>query len=324
MSKQLAERIIQQILPDYHEIVSSSTLPSTEDMIALVKETKKILAQEKTIISLTGDFEVVGDLHGDLESLVTIFEFQGYPNEQKYVFLGDYVDRGTHSIHVVLLLFALKCLYPENVFLIRGNHELSSVCKKYDFRQECITLVGKGFYSHVIKAFKVLPLGAVINKKVFCCHGGIPVTTEMTLEELSDVERPFTSEFSDIQNSLLWSDPSNDVSDYDFNRNRRAGELFGRNALDSFFSLNGLDTLIRGHQVAEDGYAFSLGEDVNCITVFSSADHEKGNKGATITVCQDNSIMARQFEKELYTFDTLDYFKDCITKQFCNNSLVLV
>lgn len=322
MSKLSAFRVIQQILLSPTDVVPATTLPPVDDMIEVVRGAREIFSNEKTIMSVSGDFEVVGDVHGDIESIITIFEKRGYPNYVKYVFLGDYCDRGTHSIHVVLLLFALKILFPQNIILIRGNHELSSVCKKYGFRDECVRMVGKKFYKAIIKAFGKLPLGAVLNGKVFCVHGGIP-NTDMTLEELSDVERPLPSDYRDIQDSLLWSDPRKHVmfKEFEFNSARRVGEKFGEQALANFFENNELNYLIRGHEVCENGFDFPLGSEENCLTVFSAAGQKDGNLGATISVCLDDSISAMQFEKDLCSFFEIDSFKACIQKEishFCH------
>ena len=299
MSSFKAYSVLSHILKERRGSFQTATLPSTDDMTDVIKEVRKILKKEKTILSISGEVEVVGDIHGDLNSLLTIFNRKGYPNTQKYLFLGDYVDRGDHSIEVVMFLFSLKVLYPSNVYLVRGNHELSCVAKKYDFMNDCVDCVDMAFFKLIMKAFSQLPLAAIVNSEFFCCHGGIP-ETDQSIQEFVDIPRPVPKEYKDIQEGLLWSDPKQGMlfDEFEFNTVRKAGSFFGRKALENFFELNGFTYLIRAHEVCQEGYDLPFGEEVNCVTIFSSAGHKDGNSGATITIGSDKSLSVTQFSKD--------------------------
>jgi predicted phosphodiesterase len=293
-----AYSVLGHILNGRRGSIQATPLPPTDQMIDVISEARRILKRENTILEISGEVEVVGDIHGDLDSLLAIFSRRGSPGTNKYLFLGDYVDRGSNSIEVVLILFALKIIYPSNIYLIRGNHELSFVAKKYDFMEECIDAVDMAFFKLIMKAFAQLPLAAVINKEIFACHGGIP-ETDLPILEYLNISRPLPKEYKDIQEGLLWSDPKQDMLfEFEFNSTRKAGNFFGRKALENFFALNGFNYLIRAHEVCQEGFDLPLGENVNCVTVFSSAGHKNGNAAATITVGIDRSISVTQFGKE--------------------------
>lgn len=116
---------------------------------------------------------VVGDIHGQYYDLVKILDVGGNPETTKYLFLGDFVDRGSFSIEVVMLLYALKISYPETILFLRGNHECRQMTSFFNFRAECIYKYDQEIYDLFMDSFDNFPLACVVNNRFLAVHGGI-------------------------------------------------------------------------------------------------------------------------------------------------------
>ena len=121
-------------------------------------------------------YTVVGDLHGQYFDLMRIFEVAGDPPHTRFVFLGDYVDRGKFSCEVMLYLLALKLTFPGCVTLLRGNHESAAVSGHFGFKEECKAKYGLSLYYRFLLCFQCMPLAcrvATPHGDVLCLHGGL-------------------------------------------------------------------------------------------------------------------------------------------------------
>lgn len=231
-----------------------------------------IFKSYESLLNINADKAVIiGDLHGDLQSLINIIN--DFPLDKWiYVALGDYVDRGEHQLETLYLLLKLKENFNDRVFLLRGNHESPLTNFDYGFYIELIRKLGfydaDAFYEKLTELFANMPLAAVLNNTYFLVHGGLP-KDRITLEEVAKLPKPDLTPSNYIAFQMLWNDPSDEVQDYAPNYIRGPGTyLFGPSITEDFLGKNDLSIIIRGHEYVEEGYKWNHGNKV--LTVFTS------------------------------------------------------
>lgn len=168
------------------------------------------------LIELEAPVKICGDIHGQYHDLLRLFEYGSYPPDANYLFLGDYVDRGKQSLECISLLLAYKIKYPEQFFLLRGNHECASINRIYGFYDECKRRYTVKLWKQFTECFNCLPVAALIDDKIFCMHGGL--SPELTkLDQVMEIQRPTDVPDSGLLCDLLWSDPDKDVEGWQEN-----------------------------------------------------------------------------------------------------------
>lgn len=150
--------------------------------------------------------QICGDIHGQYYDLLRLFEYGGFPPEANYLFLGDYVDRGKQSLETICLLLAYKIKYPENFFVLRGNHECASINRIYGFYDECKRRYNIKLWKTFTDCFNCLPIAAIIDEKIFTMHGGLSPDLN-SMEQIRRVMRP-----TDVSDVLLSLDRSSVVA----------------------------------------------------------------------------------------------------------------
>ncbi|KAJ9458571.1 Minor serine/threonine-protein phosphatase PP2A-1 catalytic subunit [Diplonema papillatum] len=264
-------------------------------IISVMEQAKRLFASEPPLIDVRGPCYVFGDIHGNFGDLsyfmsnLIPFKHIRYCSHN-FLFLGDYVDRGAYDVECLAYLCSLKIQAPDKIFLLRGNHEdrRQNASMSESFYNHCIKLFGsesgKELWARANDLFDMLPLCAVIENKIFCCHGGVPRVpkadsgVQMRIRDvLRKIPRPWSvcgdtdDPYQQAATDLLWADPGKDIDTFRPNRERGCSCVFGQKAIEDFLETNGFDFLIRAHQFFSFGVNISKGGKV--ITLFSSSNY---------------------------------------------------
>jgi serine/threonine-protein phosphatase PP1 catalytic subunit len=253
----------------------------------LCQKAREIFISQPILLELEAPLKICGDIHGQYSDLLRLFEDGGFPPDSNYLFLGDYVDRGKQSMETICLLLAFKVKYPENFFLLRGNHECASINRIYGFYDECKRRYSIKLWKTFTDCFNCLPIAAIIDEKIFCMHGGLSPDLK-TMDQIRRVVRPTDIPDTGLLCDLLWADPSKEVNGWGEN-DRGVSVTFGSDVVSSFLKRHDLDLVCRAHQVVEDGYEFFAKRQL--VTLFSAPNYcgEFDNSGAVMAV--DESLM---------------------------------
>jgi len=230
----------------------------------------EILSEESNVQPVEAPVSICGDIHGQFYDVLELFNVGGQLPDTSYIFIGDFVDRGYNSVETIQLLLCYKAKYPGRITLLRGNHESRQITQFYGFYEECQRKYGNAnTWKYCTDLFDYLPLGAIVEGKVLCIHGGLSPDVK-TLDQIRVIDRkieiPHEGPFCD----LMWSDPE-DIDTWAFNT-RGAGWLFGSKVTKEFTHLNDLELICRAHQLVMEGYKFWFPEK-NLVTVWSAPNY---------------------------------------------------
>jgi serine/threonine-protein phosphatase PP1 catalytic subunit len=259
----------------------------TESEIKLLcLRARPLFLQQPMLLELEAPIKICGDVHGQYTDLLRLFEYGGFPPVANYLFCGDYVDRGKQSIETISLLLAYKIQYPENFFILRGNHESAGINRIYGFYDECKRRYSIKLWKVFSDVFNCLPVAALVDEKILCMHGGLSPELQH-LQQIADLSRPCDVPEVGLLCDLLWSDPA-PIKGWADN-DRGVSYIFGADVVAAFLERQDLDLIVRAHQVVEDGYQFFAGR--RLVTLFSAPNYcgEFDNAGGMISV--DENLM---------------------------------
>ncbi|KAH3672785.1 hypothetical protein WICMUC_004007 [Wickerhamomyces mucosus] len=298
-------------LVEYFKSVKSGGLIPKRYLYAIFIKINKILESEPVFKEISMDekkidnenkFTIVGDVHGQFYDLINYFETNGYPSiNHSYLFNGDFVDRGSWSAEVIILLFFLKILYPNNLHLNRGNHESIDMNKMYGFEDEIKYKYGEASYKYFTQLFIKLPLLTLLNNQWLIMHGGLFSKPDIKLIDLKKSLNKLKNPKEGLEMELLWTDPQ-DENGYGISK-RGIGIQFGPDITESFCKLNNLKGCIRSHEVRMEGYSKQHND--RLITIFSAPNYcdSTGNKGALINVKYENN----ETELDFIQYDAVEH-----------------
>ena len=265
----------------------------------------ELLRAEPNLLELDAPITVCGDIHGQYYDLMKLFEVGGNPAETRYLFLGDYVDRGYFSIECVLYLWSLKLWYPNSLFLIRGNHECRHLTDYFTFKLECKHKYSEEIYDLCMESFCALPLGAVMNKQFLCIHGGLSPELQ-TLDDLRTINRFREPPTHGLICDILWADPLEEFGQETTNESfvhnhvRGCSYFFTYQAACQFLERNNLLSIIRAHEAQDAGYRMYRKTKVtgfpSVMTIFSAPNYlDVYNNKAAVLKYENNVMNIRQF-----------------------------
>lgn len=284
----------------YIELLKQKKLLSLQQLEDLIREAKDVLSKEDNLVRVRAPVTIVGDIHGQFYDLMELFKICGEPPHTNFLFMGDYVDRGNHSLECFCLVLALKVRFRDRVTLLRGNHESCEINKIYGFYDECFKKYGtEKVWKLFSEVFMCLPLTALVENKIFSLHGGL----SPGLSKIDDILK--LKRFCDIPHEgpicdLMWSDP--DDSKKGFNPSpRAAGFVFGIDVTEKFLHRNNLNMITRAHQLVMEGYNRNHKKMV--VTIFSAPNYcyRCGNSAAIMEVDDNLNTSFTQYTQAVDT-----------------------
>ncbi|XP_045541651.1 uncharacterized protein LOC106719231 [Papilio machaon] len=281
-------------------------------VLKLSESVQVICAAEPRLLRLDSPIYAIGDLHGNLPALLAM-EARLWPAGAALLpagllFLGDFVDRGAWGVELLAYLLAAKLQRPRGLHLVRGNHETRDIQTMFTFYTECTTkfgdVEGVKIWNAINNVFDVLPLAAVVDEKVFCCHGGIPppwVCPRVSAILRVPVPLPRPAAQSHMAWELLWNDPvkANKITasmamelsaneGFAVNARRGTGHVFDQRALDRFLAANDLTHVVRAHELHQNGFMCNLRGKL--ISVFSSSRYCGGDNDSGVVLLQAGKL----------------------------------
>ncbi|DAA77137.1 TPA_exp: Serine/threonine-protein phosphatase [Trichophyton benhamiae CBS 112371] len=297
----LEDKMTQEFIDDMINRFKNGKQIHKKYAFQIVKAVRDIVYNEPTMVEIGVEkgskLTVCGDTHGQFFDLLEIFRLNGFPSDTHYyLFNGDFVDRGSWSCEIALLLYAYKWMRPNSFFLNRGNHETDDMNRAYGFEGECKAKYSERLFKVFSESFSALALATLIGQKYLVLHGGLFSDDNISLADIRALNRHNQRQpgQSGLMMEMLWTDPQTLPGRGPSKRG--VGMQFGPDVTKRFCEKNGLEAIIRSHEVRMEGY--EVEHDGRCITVFSAPKYcdSTENKGAYINIGPELKLDFHKFD----------------------------
>jgi len=271
-------------------------------ILQILRQAEDILKEETLLLELSvDDFDseifVIGDIHGNMKSLLRLIEIIEQANPKYVIFLGDIVDRGPYQLECLILILTLKIQQTDKYFFLKGNHESLEINQYYGFYKDFMyRFKDKKKFKDVLALFKVLPFCALVNRSILCLHGGIPEDNDILrkLKGIKTQDLPLISK--SIAKSLMhimWNDPKSNLNGFSDSFRGIDLKFFGEDVFNEFMRKNKLKYLIRSHEFYPEGYRWFFNK--RLLSIFSSANY-RGINPASYAIIKKNLVIPKLVE----------------------------
>jgi len=271
----------------------------------ILRKAEEIFKEEKLLLEFNLDdskseIYVIGDIHGNLDTLLRLIEIIGNKNPEYVIFLGDIVDRGIEQLECLILILALKIRYPHKYYLLKGNHETLEMNQYYGFFQEFMSKFNdQKKFDGILTVYNALPFCALINKSILCLHGGIPEVIEILRKLRGLKPKDIALVFKSIAKSLkqiMWNDPKSGLKGFSESFRGPGIKFFEEDVFDSFMKEYNLKYLIRSHEIFPEGYRWFFKK--RLLSIFSSANYRGkfAPNPASYAIIKNNLVIPKLVE----------------------------
>ena len=255
-------------------IIENKKRVPLENLFSILAEYERITSIEPNVLEIEGPMCVVADMHSQLFDMIKIIKtVETKENCNRFLFLGDYVDRGSYPVETFIYLCCRKIIDPDNFFLIRGNHETESINAIYGLKEKCETEYHSiSLYNRMNEVFKCIPVAAVVANSIFCVHAGISPESK-SIEDICLIDRFTDIGLEGLLSDITWSDPDETVDIFLRNTSRGTGYQYGDKQVSNFSKKNGIKLIIRAHEVQEQGFKWYFSKKL--LSLWSAAKYSE-------------------------------------------------
>lgn len=251
-----------------------------DDISKILSKAKSLFENENLLleVSLEENEEafVIGDIHGNLISLIKLYDVIKKHKPKIVIFLGDIVDRGPKQFECLIFVLMLKIFEPNKYFILAGNHETIEMNQTYGFYYEFSRrFEDSEKFKEILAVYDVIPICAIVDKIILCLHGGIPEDIEI-LKKLKGLKpnKINNSILTSIESGIfqiMWNDPKSELNGFMSSFRGPGIKFFGKEIFVKFMDENNLKYLIRSHECFPEGYKWFFNN--RLLSIFSSANY---------------------------------------------------